>query len=194
MPRYSVLFVDDDDDFLKEYTQIFNARKYCVFTARSGQETKKIIKKIHPTVAFLDKELTDMDGQDLIKEFKSKSKNTSLIIMTGHASLESTIQGLRDGVIDYMIKPLDPDGVLARVEEIVRLKQKDQERLKKIHHWGALQNKKYKYLFDGICGAAFIADALDGVVVDCNLGALALMGCKKASLVGKSLFSFFFRG
>lgn len=191
MPRKSVLFVDDDEAFLKEYTQLFNTRKYRIFTARSGKETKKILKKIHPTVAFLDKNLNDMDGQGLIKEFKFKSKNTSLIIMTGHASVESTIEGFRDGVVDYMIKPLDPDDVLARVEGIVRSKQKEGGRLKKLKRWAALQNKKYKNLFDNACGAIFIIDALDGVVVDCNPGALVLVGAKKTAVAGKNLFSFF---
>ncbi|MFH1691817.1 MAG: PAS domain S-box protein [Candidatus Omnitrophota bacterium] len=191
MPRKSVLFVDDDDTFLKEYAELFGTHKYQVFTAQSGKETKKILKKIHPNIAFLDKKLSDMDGQDLIKEFKSKSKNTSLVVMTGHASVKSTIRGLREGVADYLVKPLDPEKILKRAEEIIKSQQQEHNRIKKLHHWADLQNQKYRYLFEGSCGAIFIVDALDMTVVDCNSSALALMGHKKSALVGRSLISFF---
>ncbi len=191
MPRPSVLLVDDDDSFLKEYVQIFHARHYHVLTAHSGKETKKIIKKVHPTIAFLDKKLTDMDGEDLIEEFKSKSKNTSLVVMTGHASMKSTIKSLKAGVVDYMIKPLDPDIVVRRVEEIIQSRKNERRRFKKLRHWADLQNQKYKYLFEGSCGAVFIVDVSDGTIIDCNPAVLTLMSRQKPALIGKSFLSCF---
>lgn len=191
MPRSSVLLVDDDDIFLKEYAQIFRARNYRVLIARSGKETKKIIKKVHPNIALLDKKLSDMDGQDLIKEFKSKSKNTSLVIVTAYANLKSTIEGLREGVADYMIKPVDPDRVLKRVDDLIKSQDAQKAHLRKLRNWAALQNQKYKCLFENSCGGIFIIDASDGTVVDCNSSASILTGYKKSALVGKDLFSIF---
>lgn len=186
MKKESVLIVDDDEHFLGETEEILSASGYDVVTATTGREAKKFAETIHPAIALLDKKLPDMDGQDLVRFFNESSMDISCIIVTAHASLDSSIAGFKDGVYDYIIKPAKPEEILKKVKEAIDKKKEEDDKISSIKLWGMLQLKKYETLFEQAGDAVVVVDALNGAIAECNKAALKLTGYEKGDLLSRS--------
>lgn len=183
MKKESVLIVDDDESFLGETEEILSASGYDVVTATTGREAKRLAEIKHPAIALLDKKLPDMDGQDLVKFFNKSSMDISCIIVTAHASLNSSIAGFKDGVYDYIIKPAKPDEILNKVKEAIGKKKEEDDNISSIKLWGMLQQKKYETLFEQASDAIVIVEAANGVIAECNGAATRLTGYARGDLL-----------
>ena len=106
MGKPKVLIVDDEIEILEIFKHIFS-KDYEVFTAKNAKEALKIVKKDYPQVVITDIKMPGMSGVELLKEVKEFSSSTEVIIMTGYASLETSIDALRWGAFDYLLKPFD---------------------------------------------------------------------------------------
>ncbi len=118
------LVVDDDVNAASTLSELVASEGFTTSTASNLQEARRQMAIRRPDVVLLDLMLPDGSGMDLIQDVESRA-TTEIILMTGHASLESSIEALRLGAADYLIKPVNIaqlQGILSRVARPADLK------------------------------------------------------------------------
>jgi two-component system, NtrC family, response regulator AtoC len=111
------LIVEDDADSAKMMAALIGAEGFSAATARSLQDARKQMAMQQPDLVLLDLLLPDGNGMALLDE-QELIGNSEVVLVTGHASLETSIQALRYGAADYLIKPVSAkqlQGLLSRV-------------------------------------------------------------------------------
>ena len=119
-----VLIVDDDVNAATTLTELVANEGFTTSMANSLQEARRQMAIRRPDVVLLDLVLPDGSGMDLIQDVESRS-TTEIVLITGHASIESSIEALRLGAADYLIKPINLaqlHGILSRVARPADLK------------------------------------------------------------------------
>ena len=118
------LLVDDDSDAAETMAMLIANEGFTVATAGSLQDARRQMALQEPDIVLLDLMLPDGSGMELFHDAK-QLPNTELVLITGHASLETSIQALRLGAADYLVKPMSLKqlkGVLSRVTRPSTLK------------------------------------------------------------------------
>ena len=111
------LLVDDDADAAETMAMLIANEGFTVATAGSLRDARRQIALQEPDIVLLDLMLPDGSGMELFDDAKALP-NTELVLITGHASLDTSIQALRLGAADYLVKPMSLkqlQGVLSRV-------------------------------------------------------------------------------
>ena len=144
--KETILFVDDEESILDVASQYFSRQGYQTFTACNGVEALKIFENESVDCCFTDINMPEMDGLELAENIRMRDTTMPVIVMTGYPSLENTIQTLKNGVVDFLIKPVNlrqMELCMLRVMhqrglfvENVLLKEevKSKERLEKLNH------------------------------------------------------------
>ena len=106
----SVLIVDDDESTCKSLSIILNKKGYETGTARTGQEALERVRERFFNVVLLDMKLPDTEGVELIVPLKRMYPDMVILIITGHASLESAVRSSLEGALAYISQPLSMEG------------------------------------------------------------------------------------
>ncbi|MDX6484589.1 MAG: hypothetical protein QOE95_2360, partial [Gaiellaceae bacterium] len=105
-PRRSrVLVVDDEENVRITTAAILEQEGYDVATASDGREALEMAERVHYDLVLTDLRMDDMDGPTLLHELQARHPNVVTVVLTGYASIESSIDALRQGVYDYLVKP-----------------------------------------------------------------------------------------
>lgn len=116
----SILLVEDDTN-LRKMMQIFlKQRNYNVYISENGQEALNIFQYNHIDLIICDIMMPKMDGYTLVKEVRSINEYIPILMVTAKESKEDKIKGFQLGTDDYMVKPIDLDEMLMRVEALLR--------------------------------------------------------------------------
>jgi len=110
------LIVDDDADSAASLGQLVAAEKFSVALAHSLRDARRQIALQQPDIVLLDLQLPDGSGMDLFSDPQLVA-DSEVVLITGHASLDTSIQALRLGAADYLVKPIQPrqlEAVLSR--------------------------------------------------------------------------------
>jgi putative nucleotidyltransferase with HDIG domain len=105
--KEKILFVDDEKDILELASEYFQLMGYEVFTAQNGLEALDILAVEHIDCCFTDINMPEMNGLELAEEIHKNDNTMPVIIMTGYPSLDNTIRTLKNGVVDFLIKPVN---------------------------------------------------------------------------------------
>jgi diguanylate cyclase (GGDEF)-like protein len=120
-----VLVVDDEETMREVFSQVLEEDGYRVSVAASGEEALLIFQRERPPIVLTDIVMGGMSGIDLLQEIKKINPDTQVILITCHASVDSSVKALRAGAYDYLQKPVDELGLIsstvARAAEKVRL-------------------------------------------------------------------------
>lgn len=100
------LAVDDDPNFLSALAELIEGQGFTTYTAGNLRDARAQVSRRPPDVALVDLYLPDGSGIELLKDFDSLT-TTEVVLMTGHADVESAVEALRMGASDYLTKPLD---------------------------------------------------------------------------------------
>lgn len=125
-----VLLVDDEAPFVETMTKRLEKRDLDVLTAFTGKDALQILNdnpKIE--VVILDVKMPVMDGIETLKELKKNHPLKEVIMLTGHATVESAIDGMKLGAFDYLMKPCDIDNLMSKVEEAAEKKRRHEEKI-----------------------------------------------------------------
>jgi signal transduction histidine kinase len=114
-----ILVVEDDESTLKSLNLIFRRKGYQVDLATSGSKALQMAGNEIYNLAIVDIRLPDMNGTALVKPFKERNPQASIIMVTGYASLETAVQALNNGAEAYIIKPLNVELVLATIQQVL---------------------------------------------------------------------------
>ncbi len=117
-PQASIdlLFVDDDASLLEDIQAYFTRVGYQVTTAASGEQALAVMKQHAFQVAVFDMHLPDMTGLELVKQSREVDADCEVIILTGEGSIETAVEAMKLGTIDYLTKPVR----LKELEAVVR--------------------------------------------------------------------------
>jgi two-component system, NtrC family, response regulator AtoC len=138
-----LLLVDDDPEALEWLTELAKGEGFTVSQADSLRAARIHMSRLQPDVLLTDLQLPDGQGIELVNDLESK-ETTEVVLITGHASVESAVQALRLGATDYMVKPVDVErlrSVLRRVPRTGELRQEIgelREELRKLGRYGHL--------------------------------------------------------
>jgi DNA-binding NtrC family response regulator len=130
MPLANVLLVDDEVPFVKTMTKRLTKRALHIASAFSGQEAlDKLEEDRSIEVVILDVKMPGMDGTETLREIKRKFPLVEVIMLTGHATVESGIEGMKLGAFDYLMKPCDIDQLISKVKEAAAKKRQHEDKI-----------------------------------------------------------------
>ena len=118
--KFHILVVDDDDKIRNLIKQFLNEKGFIVSTAINAESAKLKIDIFNFNLIILDVMMPGQTGYDLTKELK-QSKNVPIILLTAKGEVENRIHGLELGADDYLGKPFEPQELLLRIKNIIKM-------------------------------------------------------------------------
>jgi len=126
-----VLLVDDEKDFIEMLSLRLEEVGEKITVAYSGQEALDALEKDDIDVVILDIKMPGMDGIEVLREIKKKFPLVEVIMLTGHGSTETAVEGMKLGAFDYLMKPADFDDLTLKLGGARKRKDEQQERIRK---------------------------------------------------------------
>ena len=127
MLREKILIVDDDPDILDVLKIMLEAEGYEVIEAHDGKEALEIIKRTNPDLLITDLKMPKMCGDELCSNLKDDIliQHMPIIMLTGKGEVTDKVHGINAGADDYMVKPFEPQELVARVKMVLRRTVRD---------------------------------------------------------------------
>ena len=130
MSLANVLLVDDEVPFVETMLKRLSKREVDVIAAYSGSEALDLLRRNRSVeVVILDVKMPGMDGMETLQEIKKRHPLVEVIMLTGHATVESGIEGMKMGAFDYLMKPCDMDVLVSKVGEAAARKRQHEEKI-----------------------------------------------------------------
>ena len=114
-----ILLIDDDEEARRSLSLLLETMGFTVEEARSGEEALEKASGGQFDVALVDIRLPDISGTELLRSLKERCPGIREIIVTGHPALENAIEAVNEGADAYLVKPVDPQVLLAKITELV---------------------------------------------------------------------------
>ena len=178
-----ILIVDDEARMRDSLKVLLSNEGYNIQTGCNGREAIECLNKDSYDIVLLDMIMPDMNGYQVMDFIKGRHPDTPVIIMTGHASVDSAVECLKRGAHDYLRKPFDFEQLLARVKNAI-----DQIKLKKENELvnGRLEvtEQRYQYLVDASPDIIYTINP-EGEFTFINGAVESLLGCGSEQLVNR---------
>jgi len=142
----SILIIDDDPLIRKTLSSHLSKKEFEVFLAEDGAQGIKLYEENKPDLVILDIRLPDMDGLQALKELKDQDKGACIIIMTAYDDMKTTVEAIKSGAFEYMVKPLDYIELDLAINKAFQLKHLE-EKLSYL-----VEEKQKEYTIDNIIG------------------------------------------
>ena len=126
-----VLLIDDEPQFVEVLAERLEARGFAAQTALTGDEGLAKLQEQEADVVILDVQMPGRDGVETLREIKRIKPLIEVIMLTGHATIESGIQGLKLGAYDYLMKPTDTEDLVAKILRAYARKSEQEERIRR---------------------------------------------------------------
>ena len=117
MSDLNLLLVDDDQEFLASLVESLIDSGLNVLSASDGQEALEIMKQMKIDIAVVDVVMPGLGGIETLSEIKKAHPELEVIMLTGLADIKTTIDAMKQGAFDYLIKPVQLDELLTRILE-----------------------------------------------------------------------------
>jgi len=125
-----VMLVDDEVPFVETMTKRLTKRNLTILSAFSGAEAlEKLNQQKSVDVVVLDVKMPGMDGIETLREIKRAHPLVEVVMLTGHATVETAIEGMKLGAFDYLMKPCEVEQLMAKVEEAKRKKSAQEQKI-----------------------------------------------------------------
>lgn len=151
MAKIHLLLVDDERQFVEIMTQRLARRDFDVTAAFSGQEAlDRLEADAGADVVLLDVKMPGMDGIEATRRIKQAHPLVEIVILTGHAAIDSAVEAIRHGAYDYLMKPTDLDALIAKVKQAADRKETRENRILEIRMRPYLSNREKDQLIDEV--------------------------------------------
>ena len=124
-----VLLVDDETEYLETLVKRMNKRGLKVTGVGSAEEALQWLNQNPVDVVVMDVRMPGMDGIQALREVKRVHPMAEVIMLTGHASIEVAIEGMELGAFDYLMKPMDFDDLLYKIQDACKKKAIQEEKI-----------------------------------------------------------------
>lgn len=116
MSKPKILLVDDELRFRTTVTKRLVERGQDVFAVGSGLEAIEAVKQTPFDIVVLDVKMPGLNGLETLIELKKNRPELAVIMLTGHASVDSSVEGMKLGAFDYILKPCDIEELLFKID------------------------------------------------------------------------------
>jgi DNA-binding NtrC family response regulator len=140
----NILLVDDEKDFVEMLSLRLKEYGKNVTPAYSGGECLEKLKANNIDVVILDIKMPDLDGMETLKEIKNKFPLVEVIMLTGHGTIETAVEGMKIGAFDYILKPAHLEDLLDKITEAKKSKTAQEERIRKAENQALLMESRRK--------------------------------------------------
>ncbi len=148
MPPAKILVVDDEEIILLSCERVLTEEGYEIQTRLSGKEALELLAEELFDLAIVDLKMPGMDGIELLRAIKRDYPHISVIMITGYSTIESAVEAMKAGAVDYLPKPFTPDQVTMVVKKALDARNLILENL-------YLRNElQTKYRFENIIGSS----------------------------------------
>lgn len=175
---HSVLIVDDEIRFCHSLETLLKAEGYQVDTVNTGEQAFRILQQHAYSVALVDINLPDVNGNHIAARIGDEYPGTAVIILTGNATVDSAVESLRQGVYDYLRKPCAPDQLIRTIARSIQHKQLKQE----LHN----SEKRFRQLAQATWEGIIIYEK--GALLQTNSQLCKMFGYQENELLGKQIF------
>ncbi len=117
MDQISVLLVDDEDSFRQVLAKRLGRRGFLVAQAASGPEALEIMAAVPARVVVLDVKMPGMSGLEVLEHIRAKYDRTEVLLLTGHASAQDGVAGMKAGALDYLSKPVELEHLEGKIRQ-----------------------------------------------------------------------------
>ena len=125
MDQLKVLLVDDEKEFVTTLAERLQIRGILTFVATDGEQALQVMGKDRPPVVVLDVMMPGLSGLDVLKQIKRDHPDTQTILLTGHGSTRDGIKGMLLGAFDYIMKPVQIEDLIQKMNEAFETSKKD---------------------------------------------------------------------
>ncbi|MEW6296160.1 MAG: sigma-54 dependent transcriptional regulator [Thermodesulfobacteriota bacterium] len=122
-----ILLVEDEMNMAKMQAKILQRKGYAVETACNGREALRLLDQSAFDVVITDLKMPVMDGMQLLRAMNAKERGCQVIVLTGHGTIESAVEAMQLGAVDYLTKPCNPDELLIKVDKLLETKRLREE-------------------------------------------------------------------
>jgi DNA-binding NtrC family response regulator len=126
-----VHLVDDEVEFLETLEKRLRKRNLQVSCSRSGEAALEFLVAHPVDVVVLDVKMAGISGIQTLREIKRRGPLVEVIMLTGHANIEVAIEGMELGAFDYLMKPVDIDDLLFKVQDAYKKKSLQEGRIRR---------------------------------------------------------------
>ncbi len=130
MEKMKMMLVDDEERFLATTRKLLEKKGYDVLTATSGAEGLELLRTNRVHVVILDVKMPGMDGVATLREIKRQFPMVEVIMLTGHATVDSAVEGMKSGAVDYLMKPADLEEIVAKATDAFKRRTDVEERIR----------------------------------------------------------------
>jgi DNA-binding response OmpR family regulator len=120
MLQLKVLLVDDEQEFVTTLAERLELRGMDVGIATDGEMALGMIEADSPQVVVLDVMMPGLGGMEVLERIKAVDPGIQVILLTGHGATKDGIKGMRLGAFDYLIKPVDIDELIEKLNEAAK--------------------------------------------------------------------------
>jgi len=128
--KIRVLLVDDEEEFVEALAERLSIRDYDTTVSLRGDDAIEKLRQLNFDVVILDVRMPGMDGIDVLREMKRIKPLTEVIMLTGHATVESAIDGMKQGAYDYLLKPCETEELVTKINRAYEKKSEHEERIR----------------------------------------------------------------
>lgn len=120
MPKLRVLLVDDEEDFVTTLSERLSLRGIETETAYNGEDALVKMNQRTPDIVILDVMMPGLSGLDVLRQIKETLPDIPVILLTGRGSTREGIDGMKQGAFDYLMKPVDIEDLIKKMNEAMK--------------------------------------------------------------------------
>ena len=128
--KIRVLLVDDEKDFIDVLAERLEARDFTTSKAYSGDEAMGLVREKDVDVVLLDVQMPGKDGVTVLREIKAFNPLVEVIMLTGHSTVESAVEGMKIGAFDYLLKPTETKDLVEKIVLAYKRKSDQENRIR----------------------------------------------------------------
>jgi len=162
----SILLVDDDVSLCRILGTILEMVGHQVVKVHAGADAITVLNRRSFDIAIIDIVLPDTDGITLLKDLVSRDEDMGALMLSGHASMRHAVDALNHGADAFLLKPLDPQDLIAKMERVATMKRLEKEL--------RASEARYRELFENLGEGVFYSDPRGDIISMNKAGAETL--------------------
>lgn len=146
----AILIVEDDKDLATSLGRSFERRGYEVKITHNLKSAKDSLKTFHPSCAVVDLKIAGESGLELVKNIHQFDKNIKIVMLTGYASITTTIEAIKSGACYYLAKPANADMIIDAFTGKINANEED-----KTNKTTSIKNLEWEHIHNVLVEAEF---------------------------------------
>jgi DNA-binding NtrC family response regulator len=139
--KIRVLLVDDEEEFVETLAERLEVRDLDVATALSGADALLRIEEEEIDLVILDLQMPGVDGLEVLRQIKEARPLIEVIMLTGHATVQTAIEGMKLGAFDFLVKPTEMEELVEKINQAFSRKAEQDQRIREAEIDGILKRR-----------------------------------------------------